>query len=192
MTSLTFSTGNSGKFATALQVCDQFGIKIVQLDADIDEIQSEDPQKVALDKAQKAYEKIKSPVIISDDSWSYPGLGGFPGVYMHSMNEWLSAEDFLRLILPLEDRRAIYTQYLVYQDNDTQKIFSTVHTGTLIKEIRGTTKHPSHAITAMDGEGGLTIAEVHNAGHRRADRDVADIWHEFAGWFLEYAKDDGN
>src|ERR1700733_12593651 len=97
MKRLLFSTSNDDKFQTAQHTCQQYGIEMVQETADIVEIQSEDPEAVALDKAGKAFEHFKQPVVITDDSWGFLGLGGFPGVYMHSMNHWFSAEDFLHL-----------------------------------------------------------------------------------------------
>lgn len=185
MKKLLFSTGNADKFFTAQQVCKMHGIEIVQRNLDILEIQDENPEKVAMDKAMKAYLRVKEPVLISDDSWAFLGLNGFPGVYMHSMNEWFTAEDFLRLVLPLEDRRAIFTQYLVYDDGNTQKVFTHQSKATLLREIRGTAKHPSHTVISMDKDKGKSIAEVIEYRSHDSDHDAAIVWNEFAQWYKE-------
>lgn len=100
MKQLIFSTGNAEKFLTAQHVCNPAGISLKQVDIDELEIQEENPEKVALDKATKAFKVVNKPLVITDDSWAFAGLKGFPGVYMHSINEWFTPEDFLRLTLP--------------------------------------------------------------------------------------------
>lgn len=185
MKSIVFLTGNNRKYQDAKLVCYEYGIDVIQQNIDVDEMQSEDPEIVAIDKAQKAYKEFKQPLVISDDSWAFPGLKGFPGVYMHSMNEWFTPDDFLRLVLPLEDRRAILTQYLVYTDGVTKKVFKSTSEGTLLTEIRGKSHHPSHTVMTMKGDEGLSIAEVHELQNQqnRIKRKPAIIWHDFAKWY---------
>jgi inosine/xanthosine triphosphate pyrophosphatase family protein len=183
MKELIFSTGNDEKFLTAKHTCDNYGIKLTQKSADIVEIQEESPEKVAVDKAAKAFALLKRPVVITDDSWSFSGLKGFPGVYMHSINEWFTPDDFLRLVLPLADRKAILTQYLVYDDGQEQKVFSKQTEGELLKEIRGTSKHPSHTVITLTGDNGLSIAEAYDQATDKSTRKSAQIWQDFADWF---------
>jgi inosine/xanthosine triphosphate pyrophosphatase family protein len=182
---ILFATGNSSKLLNARAVCSKYGIKVVQKIFEVDEIQSENAEKVALDKANKSFSLAKRPIVITDDSWSMLGLNGFPGVYMHSLNTWFKPEDFLRLTLPLADRRIILTQILVYTDSQQQKVFTMRTEGKLIKEVRGSSEHASHTITTMPGDNGLTIAEAYNKGVDRSQRQSAQIWHEFARWYAE-------
>jgi non-canonical purine NTP pyrophosphatase (RdgB/HAM1 family) len=185
MKEVVFSTGNDEKFLTAKHVCDHYSIQLTQRNVDVAEIQEENPEKVALDKASKAYTLVKQPVVITDDSWAFSGLKGFPGVYMHSINEWFAPEDFLRLILPLTDRKVVLTQYLVYDDGRAQKIFTRQTTGELLKEIRGNSKHSSHTVIALSGDNGMSIAEAYDQAKDKSTRKSAQIWHEFAEWFRE-------
>src|SRR5579859_1519227 len=104
MKEVIFSTGNATKYRLAAQTCEKNGIKLIQKHLYIDEIQGEEPKKIVLDKAAKAYATLKKPVVVSDDSWAFQGLKGFPGPYMSSINHWFAPEDFLRLTLPLADR----------------------------------------------------------------------------------------
>lgn len=183
MNKLLFSTGNAQKFFTAQQVCQTHGVEIEQRNIDIAEVQDENPEVVALDKARKAYDVVGEPVLISDDSWAFIGLNGFPGVYMHSINEWFTPDDFLHLVGPLKDKRAIFTQYLVYDDGKTQKIFTRQTKATLLDEIRGSSKHPSHTVTSIDADKGRSIAEVTASSDHQSDHAVAVIWNDFLDWF---------
>ena len=177
-----FATGNNEKFLTAQQACQKAHIQLLQRDVETVEIQSEDPKAVALDKAQKAFATIQKPVVITDDSWNFIALNGFPGVYMHSMNKWFTADDYLRLMRGVEDRRCLLTQYLIYCDQNGMKVFTKTWQGGLLEEARGRSKHASHEIIAMDGDNGLTIAEVYEQVSDTSNSPTAHIWHEFAAW----------
>jgi inosine/xanthosine triphosphate pyrophosphatase family protein len=185
MKKLVISTGNADKFFTARQVAESLGLEVIQNNLDIVEIQHEDPKIIALDKAQKAFDIVKSPVVISDDSWSFEGLNGFPGAFMHSMNEWFTSQDFLNLTLPLKNRKIIFTQYIVYKDAKRHQVFSRISTGTLLKEIRGTSRHPSLNVTAMDSDGGLSIAEVVEQRINHHEHEAAIVWQDCLSWFKE-------
>ncbi|CAN5611646.1 XTP/dITP diphosphatase [soil metagenome] len=183
MKQLLFSTGNAEKFLTAKHVCDSASISLEQINIEVTEIQEENPEKVALDKSTKAFSEVGKPLVITDDSWAFAGLKGFPGVYMHSMNEWFTPEDFLRLTLPLENREVTLTQYLVYIDGRQQKVLTQQTKGVLLKEIRGTSAHPSHTIITIDGDYGLSIAEAYDRVEDKSSRRSAQIWHDFVNWY---------
>jgi len=85
MERIYFVTENSDKFDTARRVLLSSGITLEQSSQDIDEIQSEHIEKIALDKARKAYNILQQPLFVSDDSWNIVGLRGFPGPYMKSV-----------------------------------------------------------------------------------------------------------
>jgi non-canonical purine NTP pyrophosphatase (RdgB/HAM1 family) len=185
MKQLLFATGNPDKFITAQHTCEQYGIQLVQLSTNLTEIQEEDAEKVALNKAAKAFEVVQKPIVITDDSWSFYGLNGFPGVYMHSINKWFSPEDFLRLTSGLEDRRVVLTQCLVYIDDQKQKVFRTQTTGTLLKEARGTSKYSHDQVISLAGDNGQSIAEAYDKAKNKSTRKSARVWHYLAEWLSQ-------
>jgi inosine/xanthosine triphosphate pyrophosphatase family protein len=181
--SLTFVTGNAQKFDIAVKVFAEHSIHLTQFEADNDEIQSEDTERIVRDKAQKAYEAVTGPVIINDDSWSIPGLGGFPGPYMRSIAHWFTAEDFLRLTLPLEDRRAILIQWIAYQDSLGQKLFKIEYDCEILKEIRGISGTSWQKVLTAPADNGLSVAEAYDHGTDISNREVAEGWRQFIKWF---------
>jgi inosine/xanthosine triphosphate pyrophosphatase family protein len=188
---LLFSTGNNDKFLTAQAVCAKAGISLVQKDAAVIEIQSEDPQAVALDKALKSFQSLGQPLVITDDSWAFAGLNGFPGVYMHSINSWFSPEDFLHLTLPLKNRTVTLTQHLVYIDGQQQKVFTRQTTGALLTEARGTSRYPSHTIITLEGDKGRSIAETFAASDK-STRQSARVWDDFVAWYTQKKTERGS
>lgn len=180
MQTVLYATGNAIKFQLAQKVCGDLGVELIQTKLDIPEIQAETGEPVARDKAQKAFEQLGQPVIISDDNWNIPALGGFPGPYMKSVNEWFSAKDWLRLTTALTDRRIVLRQIAVYQDAAGQKLFATNIEGLLLREARGTSPHPHATIVSFDN-GRHSNAEFHQRGQPAA-LTRPTVWHDLAAW----------
>ncbi len=184
---ITFVTGNADKVRTANEICNKFGITLVQTTFDIVEIQAEDAGIIVRDKASKAYELVGKPVVVNDDSWVIPGLNGFPGPYMKSMNHWFSAEDFLRLTQPLTDRRIFLAQYTVYQDERGAKLFQRDIEGILLPSIQGDYKVASHAnIVSFDG--GKTSIGANLAKQRSNIDHLQTTWHDLGEWLTKESK----
>jgi non-canonical purine NTP pyrophosphatase (RdgB/HAM1 family) len=185
MSQLIFITGNQHKIRAAQHILHAFGATLESRKLDIPEIQSEDSEAIALDKAQKAFDIVQQPLIVNDDSWIIPGLRGFPGPYMKDINQWFTAEDFLRLTLPLKDRRVFLRQYVVYKDHDETHLIKVDIEGTLLTEIRGESENPNDQIISFN-EQGLSNAEARAQGVSViAHKHTA--WHELGAWLSSRA-----
>lgn len=134
-------TGNNDKFKDAYYFLSQYGIEIEQKILDIPEIQSESIEKVAIDKAQKAFDCIKQPLFINDSGWKIPSLNGFPGPYMKYINNWFTADDFLALMRDKQDRTIVLEQVYVYRDAKETKVFIYEYNGTILEEKKETVYH---------------------------------------------------
>jgi non-canonical purine NTP pyrophosphatase (RdgB/HAM1 family) len=179
-----YVTGNTVKFNLAAGMLRDFGITLEQVKLDIPELQSEEGEVVARNKAMQAFELLQKPVIISDDFWLIPGLNNFPGPYMKSINAWFTPEDWLRLTDPLEDRRIILRQVAVYQDVDGQKMFSVDVEGLLLHEIRGKSPFAHSSIMSFDG-GKTSSAETHERANAESSvRNHHNVWHELGEWLV--------
>lgn len=185
MNALLFSTGNSQKYLMGSTVCAKYGIALTQNELDIDEIQSEDYDYVARRKAEAAYQILKQPVVISDDSWNIYGLNGFPGTYAKSVNTWFTPEDYIRLTRDLTDRRVSIIQTLVYQDHDQQQLFVHETMGTLLSEARGKNGAPIQKIVSLEDDQKTSISEVIANGKYYSGEQTLRVWHDLATWYSE-------
>jgi XTP/dITP diphosphohydrolase len=185
MNTLLFATGNIEKFKVAQAVCAPLGIPLQQKELEVDEIQGEDSEVIIRDKAHKAFMLTREPVIVSDDSWNIPGLRGFPGPYMKSMDYWFTSQDFLNLTRNLVDRRIILVQLLAYQDVSEQYIVRQEYTGELLTESRGVYGRPLQKVITMPGDNGLSVAEAYDQGTIHAERDVSVGWRTLAQWLKD-------
>jgi len=186
MKEVLFVTGNKVKVSLAQTICNMFGIQVTQRSYDADELQSLDGELIARDKANKAFAHFKQAVVVCDDIWIIPGLGGFPGPYMQPINVWFTIDDWLRLTKDLTDRRIILRQTVVYQDDNVQQAFAYDIEGELLREAKGTSPYPHSSITSFDG-GKTSNAEHHEKGGNGADHRRTS-WHDFAAWYQDYTK----
>ena len=182
MIQLSFVTGNTEKFQIADAVCRPLSVSLLQRTITLDEVQSEDSEYIIRDKAKRAFQAVGGPVVVSDDSWNIPGLHGFPGPYMKSIDHWFGPDDFLRLTRPLHDRRIILIQLLAYRDHEMTHIIRHEHTGEILTEARGMHGKALEKVVTMPGDDGLNIAEAYDKGTIRTERDVAIGWRDLVSW----------
>ncbi len=176
-------TTNLIKLRIAANVCAPFGIELKRVSLDIDEIQAEGGHAIARAKAAEAFAQLQKPVVLSDDSWAIIGLKGFPGPYMKYVNQWFTADDWLRLTLPLTDRRIILQQWVAYHDSNEQKMFYTDVEGLLLSESKGSSRFPHMTITSFD-DGKTSAAEaVVNYESAILNANKRTSWHDFAEWY---------
>ena len=180
MKEIIFVTGNTRKLGEARSSCDLFGIQIIQQALLIDEIQSHDPSVIALQKAGKAYEMLKQPLVINDGYWAIPALNNFPGGYMKDIAQWFTPDDFLSLMKDKMDRSIIITESIIYQDEKAVKVFTKEFRGFFSNEPRG----HGNSIEQVAVFNGLTLAEHHDQG-QFSEKPEDQLWYEFAQWFKD-------
>jgi len=187
MNTIYFATSNQEKIQIAQTICQEANITVKPIKLDIDEIQGEDPELIVRDKAQRAYEQLGMPVVVSDDTWDIPALKGFPGAYMKSINYWFTPDDFLRLMDGVENRTIIIHQYLAYTDGNVTEVFKNDIPGRIINEASGKSeKSPNMTVTVLDSDNGKTIAEVFEQGEEAVVaryKNRPDAWHGFIEWY---------
>lgn len=109
-----YVSGNQTKFQEASAYLEQHlsHVRCVQYGMDIDEIQTLDHEKVAVDKACKAWQHVQQPVLIDDGGIYFHRYYLFPGVLTKYVFQGIGYEGFMRLV-EIGDR-AEFVSYLVY------------------------------------------------------------------------------
>lgn len=188
MKQLIFSTGNTEKFGMGQTTCQKYDIELIQSVLDIDEIQSDNIEYVARRKAEAAFAMLKKPIVTSDDAWEIPGLNGFPGTYVKYINDWFTADDWIRLTRDLENREATIVQTIVYQDEHTQKFFIRRTTGVLLKEPRGNTGRSIQQVVSFEPDKKTSISEIIGSGTYYSGEGTLRVWHDLAQWLTNGQK----
>ncbi len=121
---LTLVSGNTGKLAEWRRILDsELGLDIDIHDLDIPEIQSLDPEEIVLDKAKRAYNILKTPVIVEDVSAGIEKLGWLPGPFIKFFLKTIG-ENALHLLAGRENEPARVACAIAYYDG--QRSFSVV------------------------------------------------------------------
>ena len=122
---LHFITGNEWKF-NEIKESISSKISLYQKDIDLQEIQTTSLEKISKDKALKAYNQVKEPVLV-DDTWVYFNhYNNFPGaltkfIYKSLWKEWLK-----RLFIDVEDNSWVFETALSYMDDKLSEPISFV------------------------------------------------------------------
>lgn len=131
---LTFITGNAGK---AKYSADYFHMPIEHKKLDLAEIQSLDLEEVVIDKAKRAYDILKTPVLVEDVSLIFRGLNELPGPLIKWFLESLGNEGLCRLIDNCATRAAFAEVKFAICDENGVHVFSGAMTGNIADAPRG-------------------------------------------------------
>ncbi len=118
MKKIYFVTTNPLKVKIANDILKKYGIKVIQKNIELPEIQSFNGQIVCEYSAKYARETLNKPVVITDATYSISALNGFPGPFVKFINKWLLAKDILKMMKKKTDRNMIITEYLSYCDEN--------------------------------------------------------------------------
>jgi non-canonical purine NTP pyrophosphatase (RdgB/HAM1 family) len=131
---ILYVTGNPGKFEEiATYVAEHEPTLCVrQVTVDIPEIQTLDLRAIALDKAQKAWQLVRHPLLIDDAAVYFARYNQFPGTLTKFIWQGLGFEGIKRLFD--EGDPARFSLYMVYIEGPQHyEIFEGVCEGTLTK-----------------------------------------------------------
>lgn len=129
-----FVTGNPGKFEEVKNYIEKNvpEIEIKQFKVDIPEIQTLDQKKIVIDKARKAWEILKKPLIVDDGAIYFEKYNKFPGVMTKYVAQGLGFEG-LKKIIDNGDK-ATFLLYIAYIDKpESIELFEGKSEGTIQK-----------------------------------------------------------
>ncbi|MCR8643292.1 hypothetical protein NV379_11525 [Paenibacillus sp. N1-5-1-14] len=133
---LTYVTSNAAKFEIATTVLSETSIQLNQSHLDIPEIQSMDVNEIARFSSIWARDKLGESVVVTDVGLYINALNGFPGPFVKYANNWLTAEQVIKLLEDKEDRTVYIKESLAYCPVDSEpQIFQREIKGSLATEL---------------------------------------------------------
>jgi non-canonical purine NTP pyrophosphatase (RdgB/HAM1 family) len=161
---LYYVTSNAGKFQEVSQYLGEVNpaIELEQLFFDIEEIQSDDQLKIAIDKAKKAWHFAKMPLLIDDAAIYFERYNKFPGTLTKFVSHGMGFDGIKRIFD--EGDKANFLLYMVYIDGpESYQVFEGRCDGYLTKpeKFNAHPELPYDAYFVPDNET-LTYAQIRN------------------------------
>lgn len=154
---ITFITGNLGKVE---EVTRYLEIPIEHKEINLEEIQSLDLEEIVKNKAQCAFEKIKSPVLVEDVSFVFHSLGKLPGPFIKWFQQELGNDGLCRTV-DGKNRSCVATVCYGFYDGMKVRLFSGSMSGTVANLPKGKNSFGWASIFIPDGYN-KTYAELTN------------------------------
>lgn len=160
-----FVTSNRNKFAEAGKILD-FEIKQAKLE--IPEIQSLKVKDIVEDKARKAYEKLRKPVIVEDTALYIRSWRNFPGPLISWVIKTMGINGICKFTG--KERTAKAEACVAYYDGKKMRTFSGSVRGIISKKPRGARRFDWDRIFIPEGEkrtfAEMEIEEKNKISHR--------------------------
>ncbi len=113
---LKIVTRNRNKFLEAKFILNKYGIKVKQEPIELMEIQSDNLEEIAENKAKQALKKVKPPFATEDAGLFVKALNGFPGPYSSYVYRTIGCQGMIKLMKDVGDRSAKFISIVVYVD----------------------------------------------------------------------------
>jgi XTP/dITP diphosphohydrolase len=165
---ISLITGNDGK---AREYAELLGIKVNAVKEDLIEIQDLDVVTVVRRKAEDAFAKLGSPVLVDDTGLALEAWNGMPGALVAWFLRAVGAQGILDMAAHTANRAATVTTALGYADTRGVQIFTGTLRGTLTTTPRGRYGFGYDSIFVPDGHdhtfAEMTAEEKNTISHRR-------------------------
>lgn len=179
MSEILYVTSNIDKFNKARINLEPFGITLKHVEFEMDELQSSDGALIVRHKAEQAFAKFGQPLLVNDDTWEVPALNGFPSTGMKLCNQFLVADDWLRLMHGVTDRRIDLVAVFGFHDGQDVHIMTGTDHRFFLNQRQGRhDKSPVLEVVARD-DSGQSMAEEISTG-RRPETSNTEFWSDLA------------
>jgi len=132
---LYFVSSNNYKYSESKKILDFFGINLGFLKSNLEEIQSNSLENIAMAKARDAFSKFKKPLIIEDDGLFIDSIQVFPGPYSSYIFKTIGNKGILNLLK--NNRKAKFLSIITYCDKNSLESFAGKSNGKISKTKKG-------------------------------------------------------
>lgn len=140
METITYVTGNYGKYISVKDYFAKSEIELLLLDYDFKEPEINDIEKISKSKAKVAYDMLHTPCFAIDSGFyidDYPGNPGYPGAFVKRSGISNDIDALLETMKNVSNRNCKFIDCLTFYDGVNYYSFYGESKGTLAYEKRG-------------------------------------------------------
>lgn len=134
---IRFLSGNAHKLAEVERILKPVGVNVVPVSKKIEELQTEDVDRLVRDKLTKAFGAIGRPLFVEHTGLYLEGLNGLPAGLTQIFWDRLEAERFAELVAGLGNAAVTAKTVLGYCDGQEIHLFEGAIEGTVPKRPAG-------------------------------------------------------
>ena len=146
---IRFVTNNDNKLKEVQKLLSE--AEVIPAKLKIDEIQTDDVEKLVKDKLLKAFKKVGRPVFVEHTGLYIESLNSFPGGLTQEFWDKLEADRFSKLLGSLESTKAIAKTTIGYCDGKKIYFFDGEVAGEIAPEPRGNRDFQWDCVFIPDG-----------------------------------------
>ncbi|PIU21706.1 MAG: non-canonical purine NTP pyrophosphatase [Candidatus Diapherotrites archaeon CG08_land_8_20_14_0_20_34_12] len=136
---IILASSNKHKFEEMSKILKPYRIELERADVQVNESDFETLEESAEDKARKAFQMLKKPLIVEDTGVYFDAFKNFPGIYPKRMYLSLGFKGLLKL-LEGEKRSAYFKTCVSYYDGFRMKTFSGKLQGKMAEHVHDADK----------------------------------------------------
>lgn len=189
MENLTYITGNYGKYVSVKEKFENAGITIDYFKCDLDEPDINDIKFTSKEKAKQAYEKLDSPVFVTDSGFyieNYPNHPGYPGAFVKRSGVSSNIEQLLETMKNIHNRNCYFLDCLTFFDGNEYYQFLGISKGILSNEMRGYENRKAKSnlwYVFIPNHCSKTLAEMSDEERNSRPDNGTNATDEFIKWY---------
>jgi XTP/dITP diphosphohydrolase len=129
-----FVTSNRSKHSEIERV---LGARLPMASMELHEMQAIKVREVVEDKAERAYDRLKKPLIVEDTGLYLNALNGFPGALSSWLLDSAGNEGLCKMLDNFKDRGAYAETYICFYDGKRKAVFSGRVDGAIARRPKG-------------------------------------------------------
>lgn len=137
MREVRFISKNEHKISEVSEILDSPSIRVIPVNLEISEIQSNDVKELLHDKCLKAFKVIGKPLFVEHTGLEISILNGFPSGLTQLFWDAVEADKMTSLFGSQDDNKVIAKTHIGYCDGKKIYFFTGEIAGTIPKEPRG-------------------------------------------------------
>lgn len=187
--SITYVTGNYGKYVSVRNRFDGSDIDVRFYEHDFEEPEVNDIEIISKAKVIEAYKILQSPCFVIDSGFyidCYPGSPGYPGAFVKRSGVSSNIDELLLKMKDVKNRSCTFIDCLTFYDGYGFYTFYDKDEGTLTYEKRGNKKECAKSnlwYIYIPNDSNKTLAEMTDNERKERSNNKNSVTLQFLEWY---------
>ena len=190
MQKITYVTSNYGKYLGAKSKFESKGLELSHYSCELNESFVNDISYISKQKAYEAYNKVGSPIFVSDTGFyieAYPNNPNYPGAFAKRSGIATNIDFLLETMKNVVNRNCHFLECITFYDGENIKQFYGSSYGKLSEEKRGNVNNKAWSnlwLVFIPGNYDKTLAEMSDVERKKRSESRISATDKFINWYI--------